>query len=322
MPKSILRTAVRSGKKEILRGFEVEIYLDVLILENIVINYKILAGTARFSRIKTSSLRLFLGALAGAVYIVFVFLPDMKIYTSVLAKIILSFIIIAIAFKIGKIATFFKTLALFYITTFLFAGAGFALLYFNSQAVVMKNGVLMINPSINFLGTGWIQILLALALAGIITRILWEVIHNIKDKVLVQLYIAFDSKIIGLYALVDTGNALHDPLTNMPVVIVEFAAIKDILPVEIRAVFEESGDNDLGNITNAISNSSWFTRFRLIPFSSLGKENGMLVGFKPDFIEINNDNEKKDIRDVVIGIYTRSLSKNEKYRALLSPELI
>ena len=299
-----------------------EIYLDVLILLNVVINYMILAVTARFSRIKTSSLRLFLGALVGALYVIFIFLPDMKIYTSVLAKILLSFIIVAISYKTGKLISFFKTLALFYITTFIFAGAGFALLYFNSEAVMVKNGVMMIDPSLSFLYTKWTLVLLALALAGIVTRILWEMIHNIKDKVMVQLYISFDSKIIGLYALVDTGNSLHDPLTNLPVVIVEFDAIKEILPSEIRAVFEESGDSDLGNITNTISKSSWFKRFRLIPFTSLGKENGMLIGFKPDFIEIDNDNEKKDIRDVVIGIYTRSLSKNEKYRALLSPELI
>ncbi|NJD01243.1 MAG: sigma-E processing peptidase SpoIIGA [Ruminiclostridium sp.] len=298
------------------------IYLDILILENIVINFMILSVTARFSRIKTSSFRKFLGALVGAIYVIFIFLPDMKIYTSVLAKIILSFIIIAISFKSKKLLTLLKTLALFYITTFLFAGAGFALLYFNAKGIVVKNGVMLLDPSLPYLNTKWTQILLALALAGIVTRILWEIIHNIKDKMLVQLYISFDSKIIGLYALVDTGNALHDPLTNMPVVVVEFGAIKEILPGEIRAVFEESGDNDLGGITNAISNTSWFTRFRLIPFTSLGRENGMLVGFKPDFIEIDNDNEKKDIKDVVIGIYTRSLSKNEKYRALLSPELI
>lgn len=301
---------------------EIVIYLDILILENIVVNYMILAVTARFSRIKTSSLRMFLGALIGALYLVFVFLPDMKFYQSVLAKIILSIFIIAIAFKSVKLITFFKTLALFYITTFIFAGAGFALLYFNTQAVMVKNGVVVIDPSLPFLDTKWTQILLALALAGIVTRILWEIIHNVRNKVMVQLYISFDSKIIGLYALVDTGNALHDPLTNMPVVIVEFGAIKDILPGEIRAVFEVSGEMDLGNITTVISNTSWFNRFRLIPFSSLGKENGMLVGFRPDFIEIDNDNEKKDIKDVVIGIYTRSLSKNEKYRALLSPDLI
>ena len=42
-----------------------------------------------------------------------------------------------------------------------------------------------------------------------------------------------------------------------------------------------------------------------------------LIGFKPDFIEIDNDNEKKDISDVIIGIYNKALSKNEKYRALL-----
>ncbi len=301
---------------------EIVIYLDILILENIVINYMILAVTAKFSRIKTSSLRLFIGALVGALYIIFVFLPDMKIYTSVFAKIILSFVMIAIAFKFGRIVSFFKTLALFYITTFVFAGAGFALLYFNSKGIMVKNGVVVLDRSLPFLDTKWTQTLLALALAGIITRILWEIIHSIKDKVMVQLYISFDSKIIGLYALVDTGNALHDPLTNMPVVIVEFGAIKDILPGEIRKVFEECSDIDLANITKAISNTTWFTRFRLIPFTSLGKENGMLVGFKPDFIEIDNDNEKKDIKDVVIGIYTRSLSKNEKYKALLSPDLI
>lgn len=297
-----------------------EIYLDVLILENVVINYMILAVTARFARVKTSSIRLFLGAITGALYVILILLPDMKIYTSVIAKVILSFAMVTIAFKYVKLISYLKTLVLFYVTTFIFAGAGFALLYFNVNGGIVKNGVIM--TSLPFLDTKLTQIMLALALAGIAARVLWEIIHNFREQITVQLFISFDSKIIGLYALVDTGNALHDPLTNMPVVIVEFGAIKEILPGEIRAVFEEYNDIDLDNITSAISKSSWFTRFRLIPYTSLGKENGILIGFKPDFIEIDNDNGKKDISDVVIGIYNRSLSKNEKYRALLSPELI
>jgi stage II sporulation protein GA (sporulation sigma-E factor processing peptidase) len=144
----------------------------------------------------------------------------------------------------------------------------------------------------------------------------------VKEKLLVQLLISFDRKEAGLYALVDTGNSLFDPLTNSPVVVVEFNAIKDILPLEIRRIFENDCEKDLEKLTELISGTPWLSRFRLIPFTSLGKENGMLIGFRPDFIEIDSENQRKDIRDVIVGIYNRTLSRNAEYRALLNPDLI
>ena len=300
-----------------------DIYIDILFLENVVINYLILLVTAKFSKSRTSNLRLFLGALVGALYLVLmIILPEIEIYTTVLAKVILSFAIIAVTFNIEKITVYLKTLAIFYVSTFIFAGAGFALLYFKQNGGVVKNGVIV--SSIPLLGTKWTEIILAIAVAGIVIRVLWDIIQNkfLRENILVQLMISIDNKAIVLYALVDTGNSLHDPLTNMPVVVVEFSAIKEILPLEIINIFEGGDENDLTSITNAISCSSWFSRFRLIPFTSLGKEHGMLIGFRSDFIEIDKDNKKKGISDVIVGIYNRTLSKNEKYRALLNPELI
>lgn len=299
-----------------------EIYLDIIVLENIVVNYLILMATARISKSRTSSLRLFLGALTGALYLaLMILMPDMKIYTTVFSKFLLSLAMTAITFYIDRISTFIKTLAMFYAITFIFAGAGFALLFFNSGGSIVRNGVII--TSLPLLGTKWSEILLALALTLIILRIFKDLIQSriIKDKLLVQLLISFDSKSIGLYALVDTGNSLFDPLTNMPVVVVEFNAIKDILPAEIRGIFEKDGENDLNAVTDTISGTSWFSRFRLIPFTSLGKENGMLIGFRPDYIEIDSDDRKKGISDVIVGIYNRALSRNEKYKALLNPEL-
>ena len=154
-----------------------EIYMDILILENIVINYLILVVTAKFSKSKTSSLRLFLGCTCRSIICyIHDFLPDMKIYTTVLAKIILSFVIIAVTFKSEKLVTFFKTLAMFYVSTFIFAGAGFALLYFNQNGGFVRNGVMM-TIYLPFLDTKWTQILLALAVAGIIIRVFWEIIQ-------------------------------------------------------------------------------------------------------------------------------------------------
>lgn len=300
-----------------------EIYLDIVILENIVINYLILWVTSKFSKNRAGSLRLLLGAALGAAYIIpMVLLPGLKIYATVLSKLLLSVAMVAVAFSFNKISAFLKTLVIFYAATFLFAGAGFALLFFNQGGSIVKNGVVL--STFSFLNTSWSELALALAFALIILRVVWEVIQKkfLREKILVRLCIAFDKKAADLYALVDTGNSLHDPLTNMPVIVVEFSAIRDILPEDIRNMFEKDIIGDLNKVTTTISCSSWFSRFRLIPFTSLGAENGMLIGFRPDYIEIGSENDKKGISDVIVGIYNRALSRNEKYRALLNPELM
>jgi len=301
----------------------VEIYLDIVALENIVINYLILLVTSKFSKNKAASLRLFLSSLLGTVYLVLMLiLPDMKIYTTVFSKLLLSIAMVAVAFSFRKITVFLKTLAMFYAATFLFAGAGFALMFFNRDWGIIKNGVL-VSP-LTFLDTTWTELLLAVAVTLIILRVVWDTVHSrfIKEKLLVKISITFDNKATVLSALVDTGNSLHDPLTNMPVVVVEFSAIKELLPEDIRNIFENDSENDLNSVSATIAGSNWFSRFRLIPFTSLGRENGILIGFKPDYIEIAADEEKKGVRDVIVGIYNKALSKNQQYSALMNPELI
>ncbi len=300
-----------------------EIYLDIIVLENIVINYLILLVTAKFSKNRSSNLRLLLGAVLGAAYLsAMLLLPEMKIYTTLLSKCLLSFAMIAVTFHFKKLSEFLKTLLIFYASTFIFAGAGFALMFFNQDWGILRNGV-MVTP-LSFFNTSWAELLLALAVTLIILRVIWDMIQNrfIREKLLVLLRITFDKKAIELSALVDTGNSLHDPLTNMPVVVVEFSAISELLPEDIRGIFEKEPDMDLNAVTTTISCSDWFSRFRLIPFTSLGKENGMLIGFRPDYIEIGSENEKKGVRDVIVGIYNKALSRNEKYRALVNPELM
>ena len=298
-----------------------EVFLDVIILENIVMNYLILLTTSKFIRSKTSNFRLLVGAIIGAAYVVLmVVLPGIKVFYTVFARILLSFVIVAVAFTPKKFMAFFKTLAIFYVCTFIFAGAAFAFLYFNQNGGFVRNGIIYV-----FWQSKWTVLFLSIVMVIIIVRIFWDILQYrvVKEKLLKQLKIAFENKAIELSALVDTGNSLHDPLTNMPVVVVEFDAIKEILPSDIRSIFHESRENDLTTITGIISNSQWFSRFRLIPYTSLGKENGMLIGFKPDYIEIRDNNEERiGISDVIIGIYNKALSKNEKYKALLNPELI
>ncbi len=117
-------------------------------------------------------------------------------------------------------------------------------------------------------------------------------------------------------ALVDTGNSLHEPITNNPVIVTEFNALRDILPESVRLIFYENRENDLQSITKLMAEE----RMKMIPFSSLGRQNGMLIGFKPDKIRILGENET-EIYNAVIGIYNFKLSKDGVYNALLSPDI-
>jgi stage II sporulation protein GA (sporulation sigma-E factor processing peptidase) len=298
-----------------------DVYLDVLLMENLVINYLILWVTGKFARIKSMSLRLFLGSLAGAAYVVLlVMFPDIGFYYSIPAKLLLSLLIVAIAFAPVNIGSFIKTLIIFYMVTFVFAGASFASLYLNNTGGFVRNGIIYV-----FWTSKWATVALAILTAIIVLRVFWEIAQYklAKARLLRTVGISFDDRKADFSALVDTGNSLHDPVTNLPVVVVEFAAIKNILPKEICSIFTEGKEDDLSTVASLVTNSSWYSRFRLIPFTSLGKENGILIGFKPDYIEIDGeDDTKRGIKDVIVGIYNKTLSRNRSYQALLSPDLL
>ena len=64
----------------------------------------------------------------------------------------------------------------------------------------------------------------------------------------------------------------------------------------------------------------YISRLRIIPFSSLGKQNGMLIGIKPDKFEVINE-QIEEKNNVIIGIYNKSLTKRGEYNALIGMEL-
>ena len=121
--------------------------------------------------------------------------------------------------------------------------------------------------------------------------------------------------------MIDTGNLAKEPITNTPVVIVESSLLYDILPKEILNNVEEILGGDLSAIPEEIQ-QEYMAKLRCIPFSSLGKQNGMLLGIKADEIEIENEEEKKISQNVIIGIYDKSLTKRGEYRALIGLELV
>nr|MBP7024821.1 sigma-E processing peptidase SpoIIGA [Clostridia bacterium] len=75
------------------------IYIDIVLIENLIMNYIILFTTAVVLKIKVNHIRLILASLLGAGYSIIAYMGIIKVYSSIILKIILSVLIIHIAFN-------------------------------------------------------------------------------------------------------------------------------------------------------------------------------------------------------------------------------
>jgi stage II sporulation protein GA (sporulation sigma-E factor processing peptidase) len=109
----------------------------------------------------------------------------------------------------------------------------------------------------------------------------------------------------------------------LPVIVTEYDALHDILPDKLSEVFSNNNvDIDFDQLYRLAETSDLMPRIRLIPFSSLGKQNGMLIGIKPDTIKINTRKYTRKITKVIIGISKNKVSNDGEYNALFSPEIL
>ena len=74
------------------------IYVDVVLIENLIMNYIILLTTGLILKIKIKHIRLIIASLLGAVYSVVAYGNFLEIYSSFILKIVLSIIIVYIAY--------------------------------------------------------------------------------------------------------------------------------------------------------------------------------------------------------------------------------
>ena len=296
---------------------ETYVYGDIILLENLIMNYLILWSTAKLTRYSFSRIQLFIAALLGALYALFSYFPNYSYMYTFFVKILFSIAIVIIAYTPLYFHLLLKLTAVFYIVSFIFGGAAFGLFYFINGLELTSNGI-------SFIRDFPIKVLLvASIIAYFAVRYSWDYIqHRIKrERILVRLEIYLDRKKVNMDALVDTGNSLKDPVTDVPVIIAEYEAISELLPGEIRQIFEKNLENDLNAIAEIMSVSSSITRFRLIPFKSLGRENGMLIGFKPDTVILRDNEREIKLGNTVIGIYRRRLSRDGEYYALVHPDV-
>ena len=292
------------------------LYIDLILLENIIMNYIIILATGMICRVNIKhNIRIFLSSLLGALYAILTYVVNnIEIYTSQITKIIVSICMVYIAFNSTNVKTMLKQLIIFYLTSFCFGGAAYYLLYnIRPNLIQSSNGILV--------GTYPIKIAILGGILGFfIINISFKIIKSklTKKDMLYDIEIFYKENISTIKVILDTGNLLTDPITKTPVLIVEAQKLKNIIPEKI-----------LNNIEDVIYNSSFDDvdedikiRCSIIPFSSIGKNNGIIIGFRPDYIKIHTNEGEEIRRRVIVGIHNNKITKNGLYSGLIGLNLL
>lgn len=259
------------------------IYLDILLLENLVVNLFLLYITARTLRVKVELRYIILAATIGSLYVITLVYPQLKSFSSVSFKIIVAVILVLISFRKRKIMFNIKALAIFILYSMMLAGACMFVQY--SEDYDINNSVI-----INF---SYKKLMISVM---IIYMIIDRVIVYIKERkdlsnLVYNIDIVLKNSQKNIKAFLDTGNNLREPATNLPVVIVEKSVFKDV---------------DLKS----------YDKF-YIPYRVVSGQGGNLQGFKPEYIKIHQGDETTT-REVIVAFCEERLSDFNDYEALLS----
>ncbi len=297
------------------------IYIDVLFFVNLIINYILLFTAATIGRLPYKRIRITVASFAGGLYAVGMFFPNLNFIYSMGAKIMSVFAIVAIAYNIRGLKLYFKSVCYFGLVTICFGGGAFMVLYFTdigaAGGAVISNGILYFNLP-------WQILTIGIALSYLIIRV---VLHALRGKSsggndYAYIKIVLDKRETTIRALVDTGNALYDPISSYPVIVAEFESLTPVLSEDLQEIYRDQKNDHIEYISAFTYTTQKIAKVRIIPYSSLGTDNGIMLGFVPDKALLLENETEKDMGKVIIGIYDKQLSADKSFQGLLHPQIM
>lgn len=111
---------------------------------------------------------------------------------------------------------------------------------------------------------------------------------------------------VSVCGFVDTGNFLYDPISHLPVCILEEDAFKRYFHHSLEEFIKKYE----------------IDKIRLIPYQSIGKEQGVMPAIYASNLKIIEEKQRIEVQHAVIAVSRVSLSKWGQYEMLLHPDLI
>jgi stage II sporulation protein GA (sporulation sigma-E factor processing peptidase) len=295
----------------------VYIYADVVFIINLIMNSIILILTAWITGITYKIWRIVLAAAVGSCYVLVAMLPIAGIFHTIIIKIIISAVLILVAFGIRSRRIMYLLLASFYVVAFILGGSVVGWLYF-WQGNNYVNSLTIDITHLSWENLLWGSCLGSVLIISIIRRM---VAGMTRQQNLYQIKIEYDGQVVELTAMLDTGNGLYTAIGRKPVVLVNQYIVESILNEDVVTFLRENKPETwLVNLTQCMD-LKWLSRTQIIPYHGIGSRS-MLLAFRSDRLRVSSKAGVIDIDDVVIAIYSGALSEDGTYAALLHPQII
>lgn len=272
-----------------------EVYVDVLLLINLLVDYFLLSLTAKLLKKKTSVLRLVLSSLLGALSSLYIFLPQMNIIFEVFIKVAVCGLMTLIGFNNTTLKSFSRSLSVLVAVTFGYAGFMIAFWYtFKPTGMIINNSVVYFNVSPLFLIAFSVVAYLIISIVKIVTE------KNCDFAKVCEIEVFAEGKSANLRGIIDTGNSVEDMFSLSEVIVVDESVLYQLFD-------DYPASKNLDN------------RYRALPLSTVSGA-GLLNGYRCDTADVIYNGKKIQLIKPILAISKVKL--DDGYNAIINPKIL
>ena len=273
-----------------------EVYIECVIIDNLLIDYFILSITKKLVRLEISNIRIWLISLFGTV--ISLITPLLSGIYLIITKILCGILMPLFLLKKPTFKKFSLTFLTFLVSTMIMGGACIVLCSVLNINFTIENGSVLIY---NF----------PIGLALLICLIIYFVLKNLitsfysqkkLEKFIYNVQLNYLDNFVKCKAFLDSGNRLVDEKSNKPVILINYEILSKLSNVKLSDI--------LLNRINKIN----LKNVHELEVKSIAKSSKILV-FEIDNILIEN----KKINNVLVGISLKSFKENLNADCILNP---
>ncbi|ASA26449.1 sigma-E processing peptidase SpoIIGA [Paenibacillus donghaensis] len=300
------------------------VYIDLIFAANLLIDGVLLWLTGWLVKLRVSWWRLVLSAVIGALYVVMMFVPELSFLYTFLIKFGLSVLMLWVAFGFKSLPQYLRCMGAFYMINFMAAGGILGVHYLLQSTSEIWNGMVFTTSGGQAyklkIGFWFVVVMLPLLL------VIFKAVHSSRnrreqlDSYIGEVTVDIDGVTVTCPGLLDTGNRLCDPLTRIPVMVMEASLWEGQLPPSWKGRLTQDGADRLLLETDGQS-FAWQDRMRLVPYRGINRGASFMLALKPDLVTIKLGSETYTCTRVLIGLDGGTLSGEGAYRAVIHPDL-
>ena len=283
-----------------------EVYIEYVIIDNLIINYILLFSTLKILGEKPKVFLCLISSIFGTTLAVAFPLFVMPASLSVFYKLFTGIFMLLLSHHFKSIKEFFWGFLVFLGLTFVLGGACYGLVSLVGGRVenFVSGKYEAIVPVSVIIFISFVYVLIIIAITKYIYRR-----KDMKGFVF-AVSISVAGKVLHLTGFVDSGNRLFDPKTQKPIIIVSVYALeKYFLPADMASLM-------------FLEETKAFGKPRMVTFSTVDGTTKKMIVFDAENIQIEMGNCLKTLDGVVVGVTFKKFSDAINYDVLLHPQLV